>query len=398
MAFALTLNALVLIYTYVIFPFAMALIGLRQTRTPSKVQDVVDGGQSLSVSLIIPAHNEEAVIAEKIQNSIAIETTDLETFGQKNINLEIVVASDGSTDRTNEICSAEPRIRLMAFDTRRGKSSILNDAVTASRGEIICLCDANVMFRKDALRRLVSHLGDPEVGGVTGDVRLKSEESSFGLAERLYYRLERSIHRGESKLGAVMGVDGGMYVIRRNLFQALPQDTVLDDFSISMNVLRSGKKLLYDHRAIADENATELAADEFRRRVRIGIGAAQVLRRGVHPGWGQVDRMLLFVSHKLLRWLSPLLLILLFSLLIAWAPRNPLAWLVLVPALLASLLCVVGAMLPSSRRTMIVALPFYFILSQIAIAMGLIRGSIFRSSGIWKRTKRERLQDRAVEP
>ena len=162
------------------------------------------------------------------------------------------------------------------------------------------------MFRPDALWRLVARLSSKDVGGVTGDVRLQSEQSSFGLAETLYYRLERRIHSGESNLGAVMGVDGGMYVIRRELFCKLPTDTVLDDFSISMHVLRSGKRLLYESTAIADENSTEFAMDEFLRRVRIGVGATQVICRGLMPRWSQPCRLILFASHKLcLLYTSP---------------------------------------------------------------------------------------------
>ena len=208
---AVTISTLV--YTYLIFPMAMAIVGRRRSGRLLRPEKLP------TVSLIIPAHNEEGVIAQKIKNSQLIDYP----------NLEIFVASDGSTDRTNEIVSTfGGDVRLLDFADRRGKTSVVADAVAVSSGEILCLCDANVMFRPDALWRLVARLSSKDVGGVTGDVRLQSEQSSFGLAEALYYRLERRIHSGESNLGAVMGVDGGMYVIRRELFCELPDDTVLD--------------------------------------------------------------------------------------------------------------------------------------------------------------------------
>ena len=192
---AVTAIITILVYTYLVFPVAMAIIGRRRPARLSRPEKLPP------VSLIIPAHNEEDVIAQKIKNSQSIDYP----------NLEIFVASDGSTDRTNEIVSAfGGDVRLLDFADRRGKTSVVADAVAASSGEILCLCDANVMFRPDALWRLAARLSSKDVGGVTGDVRLQSEQSSFGLAEALYYRLERGIHSGESNLGAVMGVDGGM--------------------------------------------------------------------------------------------------------------------------------------------------------------------------------------------
>ena len=219
-------------------------------------------------------------------------------------------------------------------------------------------------------------------------MRLQSEQSSFGLAEALYYRLERSIHSGESNLGAVMGVDGGMYIIRREFFCQLPVDTVLDDFSTSMHVLRAGKKLLYEPTAIADENSTELAMDEYRRRVRIGVGAAQVILRGHRPRWSQPGRMILFVSHKLLRWMSPWLLLGIICVSIAFSLCERLAFWILFPILLIGAIALAGALLPKLRRHWVVAVPFYFVLSQIAMAWGVARGLLVDSSGVWARTTR----------
>ena len=371
---AVTISTLV--YTYLIFPMAMAIVGRRRSGRLLRPEKLP------TVSLIIPAHNEEGVIAQKIRNSQSIDYP----------NLEIFVASDGSTDRTNEIVSTfGGDVRLLDFADRRGKTSVVADAVAVSSGEILCLCDANVMFRPDALWRLVARLSSKDVGGVTGDVRLQSEQSSFGLAETLYYRLERRIHSGESNLGAVMGVDGGMYVIRRELFCKLPTDTVLDDFSISMHVLRSGKRLLYESTAIADENSTEFAMDEFLRRVRIGVGATQVICRGLMPRWSQPCRLILFASHKLLRWISPWLLLGLLVALIILSFYERFALLILLPGFVVAIVALVGALFPQLRRHWGVAIPFYFTLSQIALTWGMVRSLLFDSSGVWSRTARRPL-------
>ena len=374
---AIAMIAATLIYTYVLFPLAMAFIGQRQS------SPILRSDSLPSVTLIIPAHNEEKVIKQKIQNSLELDYPDL----------EIIVASDKSTDRTVEITRSFEKVTCLDFKTRRGKASVVADAIAQSRGDVLCLCDANVMFQADALWRLVSRLICHNAGGVTGDVRLESKKSSFGLGEMLYYQLERCIQHGESTLNAVIGVDGGMYVIRRELFHKLPADTILDDFSVSMHVLRSGAKLLYEPTAIANENSTEFAMDEFRRRVRIGVGASQVLCRGVFPSWRQPSRLLLFVSHKLFRWISPWLLLGLLFASIALSIYEPLALAILLPGLALASVAFVGAILPHLRQYWVVAVPFYFVLSQIALAWGLVKGLLFDSSGIWSRTSRNSFND-----
>ena len=148
-----------LIYTYLVFPVVMAIIGRRRPARLLRPEKLP------AVSLIIPAHNEEDVISQKIKNSQSIDYP----------NLEIIVASDGSTDQTNEIVEAfGDDVRLLDFANRRGKTSVVADAVTASSGEILCLCDANVMFRPDALWRLAARLSSKDVGGVTGTYDCKA--------------------------------------------------------------------------------------------------------------------------------------------------------------------------------------------------------------------------------
>ena len=367
----------VLAYAFVVFPILMSLLGSR--RRPSLARPAA----LPSVTLIIPAHNEEQVIDQKIRNSLALDYP----------NLEIVVASDGSTDQTNEIARRYESVRLLVFDQRRGKASVLNDAVASAGGELVCLCDANVILHLDAMWKLAVHFADEDVGGVTGDVRLQSHLASFGFAETLYYRFERSIQLGESSLGSVIGADGGMYMIRRELYRELPQDTVLDDFSVSMSVLRSGKKLLYEPNAIAEENTTELAMEEYRRRRRIGAGAAQLLGRGISPKWTQPCRLLLFVSHKLLRWFSPWLLVLLFVMAAILSFYRVVGLAVVIPGLVLLALALIGIVWPGARRFGLVAVCFYFALSQIAFGWGMMRGLLFGESGIWERTARRPLVD-----
>ena len=335
-----------------------------------------------SVTLIIPAHNEEAVLEAKLENALAIDYP-----AEK---CEILVASDGSSDRTVEIGrSFEDRgVDVAAFRERRGKTAVVNDAIRQAAGEIVCVCDANVMFRPEALKRLVARLDDPQVGAASGDVRLASEESDFAEGESAYYRLERTVQRAESKVGSMMGVDGGMYVLRRELFQPLPADTIVDDFVISMRVIRQGKRVVFEPTAIATENGTATVRQEFQRRVRLSAGAMQVLLRREWPPLARPVECWQFVSHKLLRWAGPVwLVLLLVSSVVLWN-----AGVIYRAALLAQLLlyglAAVGSLSLRFRETRIAGIPFYFVMSHVAMAVGLIKGLLNLQRVTWNRTER----------
>ena len=335
-----------------------------------------------TVSLIIPAYNEEAVLERKIENSLALD--------YPHNKLEILVASDGSTDATVEIARRyEPRgVRVLAFSERRGKTAVVNDAAAEARGEVLCLCDANVMFRPDALARLVARLADDQVGAVSADVRLASEESSFGQGESAYYSLERTVQTGESIVGSMMGVDGGMYVVRRQLFQPIPPDTIVDDFVYAMRVIRQGKRVVLEPSAVATENGTPEATQEFGRRVRLSAGAMQALKRGDFPPIGRPIEFWQFLSHKLLRWLGPAWLVLL---LLANVPLWNAG--LFYRAVLGAQAAFYGLALAATfslplRRTRIGGIVFYFVMSHVAMAIGLVKGLLNRQPVAWNRTER----------
>jgi cellulose synthase/poly-beta-1,6-N-acetylglucosamine synthase-like glycosyltransferase len=338
------------------------------------------------VTLVIPAYNEAAVIRSKIENSLAIDYT--------RERLEIVVASDGSDDGTNEIVEqyAGNGIKLRAFAPRAGKISVLNRTVPYTRGEIVVLCDANVMFHEGALKRLVPHFADPEVGAVTGDVRIASQDAPFGNGESLYYKYERFLQSAESSLGSTVTVDGGMYAIRRHLFRPLPADTILDDFVIGMNVALAGHRVLYDPRALASENATLDVAQEFRRKVRIVAGGFRELVRGHGvPAPRRPQLFWSYVSHKLLRWLAPWCLLVLFGASVALYWREGparVALALLLPQCAFYTCALVGASRPNARWPALIGVPFYFCMVNAAAWLGSIRGLLGIETVTWRKAAR----------
>lgn len=366
-----------LTYTLVGYALVMVLIDLL---SPPKHHNDATG--TLHVTLVIPAYNEEVVLQAKVENSLELD--------YPKERLEIIVVSDASDDRTAEIArSYEGRgVRTLAFSTRRGKASALNDAVAAAEGDVVCLCDANVMFQPDALSRLVARLQDPRVGAASGDVRLASEESNFGEGESLYYRLERAMQLGESNVGSMMGVDGGMYVVRRELFKPLPPDTILDDFVTTMRVIQQGKRVVYEPTAVANENGTPLARQEFWRRVRVTAGAVQCFKRGDWPPLWRPVELWQFVSHRALRWAGPIWLgVLLVSSALLWN-TGMIYRIAFVAQVLLYLSATVGTVSVRFRETRIGGITFYFVMSHIAMAVGLVKGLFNMQRVTWNRTER----------
>lgn len=299
-----------LAHTYFLYPlmlFAMEGVAhvvqsIRFMQTEADRRGARKERESLpSVSLVVAAYNEADCIQQKLENSLALDYP-AERF-------EVVIGSDGSTDATEDIvrqCTDE-RVRLSSAP-RAGKTTVLNRCIPAARGDIVVLSDANTMIDAGAVRQLVRHFEDPEVGAVCGKLKLYNP-TKRDYEESAYWSYESLIKFYEGRRGAVMGANGGLYAIRRSLFTELPPSTIVDDFVIPLRILEKGYKVVYEAEAVATEETTEDYGKEFGRRARIAAGNFQSLR--------MVPGLLLptagfpafaFWSHKLLRWCAPALM------------------------------------------------------------------------------------------
>jgi len=296
-------------YTYAGFPL-LVMLRARLRPRPHRVADVAP-----SVSVVIAAHDEERSIGARVENLLAVD--------YPRDCLEIVIASDGSTDRTvSEARREDPRVNVLDLP-RTGKASALNAAVGAATGEILVFSDANTAYAPDAIRQLVRSFADPEVGGVAGNqVYLSSREvgdvvdattaSAIGAGERSYWDFDRLIKDAESLGGSVISATGAIYAIRRELFQQVP-DGVTDDFITSTQVIRQGRRLVFEPDAVALEPVASSSRGEYRRKVRImtrGLRGVAMARELLDPRrFGFYSLQLL--THKILRRLMavPLLVI-----------------------------------------------------------------------------------------
>lgn len=303
-----TISALVLtlFYTYIGYPIVLA--GLSSVK-PAGI--AFDEQHLPEVTLLIIAYNEEREIEEKLNNSLALDYPPH--------LLHVIVASDGSTDATNSIVLKfkNQGVRLLAYAENRGKISALNGAMQEIQSEIVVFSDANVMYDRQALRKLVRNFSDPRVGLVSGRVILLNDTLSYGSSEKAYYGIEHFIQEKEGKTGALVGADGAMYAIRRSLFHPPASDTILDDFVIAMKIACAGHLAIHEREALGFERNGQEVSGEFRRKTRIIAGGFQCLLRGdVLPPFHRPVLLMNFISHKILRWLNGVLTASLFVLLI----------------------------------------------------------------------------------
>lgn len=258
------------------------------------------------VSVVIVACNEAARLSRKIASVLASDDAHLIQ--------EILVASDGSTDDTAAVITGlnEPRVQLLAFPERRGKPSVLNDVVPQCRSELVVLTDARQELDRRAIAELAANFADTKVGAVSGELVFRAEgdttTASHGVG--IYWRYEKFIRKCEGRFRSVPGATGALYALRRSLFQPIPPQTILDDVVIPMQAVMSGFRCLFESAAIAFDQPSDSTAKESIRKRRTIAGAAQLIVN--HPGWLLPWRNPIwfeFVSHKLLRLVSPLLLL-----------------------------------------------------------------------------------------
>jgi cellulose synthase/poly-beta-1,6-N-acetylglucosamine synthase-like glycosyltransferase len=251
--------------------------------------------ESPRASLIIPAYNEEEVIERKIANARALD------YPQD--RLEVVVASDGSTDRTAEFARSAGADLVLELP-RGGKVAALNQAVRQMTSAVLAFSDANSYWRPDALRRLVARLSDPEVGYVCGQVRFEGGEG--GNQEGLYWRYEMAVRSMETRLGGITAGNGGIYAVRREAYIELDPSRG-QDIGFPFELTKRGWRAVYEPEAIAEERMAPTVEGEFRRKRRMMWGLWDVMLR-----WGMLDPRgygpayaLEIYSHRLLRYLTP---------------------------------------------------------------------------------------------
>ena len=294
------LCAAVVAYAYFGYAIWLALLARIRRRLPA-----LGSPGTPRVTVVLAVRDEEANLPAKLQNLRALDyPAD---------RIQIVVVSDGSTDRTNEILAAEGAgVVSIILPNPAGKAAALNEAVSRADGDILFFQDARQRTEASALRILVACFADEEVGAVSGELLLEAANGAPSPdALGIYWKIEKMVRRLESETGSVVGVTGAIYAMRRPLYTQLPRGTILDDVFQPMHVARAGKRVLFEPGAIARDCIFPQKGKEFRRKVRTLTGNYQLVRLAPWMLTPANPLLLRFASHKLLRLVIPFLLLVL---------------------------------------------------------------------------------------
>ncbi|MBI4611881.1 MAG: glycosyltransferase family 2 protein [Candidatus Rokubacteria bacterium] len=370
------LSALLLGYTYLGYP---ALIRVWAWLRPRPVRR--RRGEP-AVSVLIAAHNEAARITRRLENLLSLN--------YPRDRLEIVVGSDGSTDGTAELARSYEHagVTVISFETRRGKPAVLSDLVPKARGEIVLLADARQVFEPGSLRELVEPFVDPGVGAVSGELMLgrAADGPAVGEGVGVYWRYEKFIRRNESCVDSTVGATGAIYAIRRELFEPLAVDTILDDVLIPLRIARRGYRVVFEPRARAWDRVAASAREEFARKVRTLSGNFQLFAREpwlLNPFQNRL--WLQTVSHKGLRLLTPLLQVVALGATLGMADgflyRSALAGQI---AFYAAALAGYG-LRDARRKIPLLTVPYIVCLLSLATAAGFFRFITRRQRVTWEK-------------
>jgi len=331
------------------------------------------------LSLVIPIHNEEKVIRDRIENALVL--------AYPRDKLEIIFALDGCTDKTKDIISSynDLRIRVIDYKERAGKVATLNKTVPQAKGEIIVFSDANTIHTLDTLEKLARNFADPQVGCVCGKLNYTDTQSTLvSKGENLYWRYEHFIKKQESRLGKLLITNGSIQAVRKE-FYPYPDPEIADDLSIPILIRAKGYKVLYEPKANVYEVATQSIKEEFSQKVRIvsqGFKATIKLWNTLFQ-LGAFGAFQFFV-HKLLRWMIFLFLILIL-IANAFLTEIPFYRHTLTIQAIFYLFALIGFFLRKKSKIRIFYIPFYFCLVNVASMVALYRFFTNGETRMWEK-------------
>ena len=381
------ISALIIAYVYAGYPIILILIDKIKNKSNTETQN--EEIELPKVSLIIAAFNEEGVIQEKIENSLQLK--------YPKEKLEIIIAADGSTDKTVEISQKfNQHIKLSYSPERRGKVKALMNAKDMINGDIVVISDANNMYNQDAIVDLVKHFSNPEVGGVSGAKHIFKSENEIGKNEGLYWRYEDKIKQAESNLDGCMGSCGEILAIRKELF-TIPdvKEGINDDSYLLLNVYKNNKIFLYEPKAKSYEKASDTYQDEIGRRKRMSALRFNTLKVIKKP-FNSFSLTWRFYSHKVLRLFLPIFMILLLiSNVILLLSKNQLYlpqyiyYITLIIQVLFYIFALIDKTINKQLKIKkLTTLARFLTISNYSLLLGLLMSLTKTSTSVWKKIER----------
>lgn len=391
MAAALTILFWVLIglavYAYAVYPLLIAAIArLKRNQPQPPLPETLP-----HVTLFVTAFNEEQFVDEKIANS--------HTLDYPADRLHLVWVTDGSDDNTNQLLAKYPDVKVFFEPERRGKVHAMKRGLQLIDTDIVIFTDANTMLSAESVKEMVRLFENPQIGCVAGEKRISSDsrQNAASSGEGAYWRYESWIKRNDATAGSAIGAAGELFAMRRSLYQPISDNTLLDDFEISLRIALTGYKIGYSPRACAIERPSANIGEEMKRKVRIAAGSFQTMLRlgGLFNFFSHPMLTFQYVSHKVLRWvLVPLAMVLIIPLNIYFCVINNFSisniytW-TLAALILFYVATFVGFALQNKKlNASWIYIPYYFFLANKAMWLGFWRFCRNKQSVNWERAKR----------
>ena len=340
------------------------------------------------VTLMICAYNEADVIEEKMQNIRALN------YPQE--KLCVMWVTDGSNDNSNELLQAYPEVKLVYSPERKGKAAAMQHGLQENKAEYVIFTDANTMLNADAIREIVRQFMKKNVSCVSGEKRVAARHAGQATAEGegVYWKYESMLKRWDSELYSAMGAAGELFAVRMSHYLPAPSNALLDDFMMSMLILKDGHRIAYTNEAYATEYGSASTAEESKRKRRIAAGGLQSiwwLRSLMNP-FAYPKVAFQYVSHRVLRWsITPLALFALFplNLLLLFASGSLIYQLLFLLQLFFYLSALTGHILKvSGRRNKLLYIPCYFLFMNLNVFLGIGYLMSHKDSGTWEKARR----------
>lgn len=385
---------LIVLYTYAGYGLLISLISrLRRKSAP----EISDEDALPEVTIVIAAYNEEMFIEDKISNTLLLD--------YPKDRLSIFVVTDGSTDRTPDLVKKFRAVKLFHEAARKGKIHAVNRVMHHVQTPIVVFSDANTTLNRDALQMMVRHFADPDVGGVAGEKAIvkHGHANASGSGEGLYWKYESFLKKKDSEVFSVVGAAGELFAIRTSLYNPPAEETIIEDFVLSLEIAARGYRFVYEPGAVAMETASASVEEEWKRKVRICAGGFQAMTRLkylLNPfRYGILSFQ--YISHRVLRWtMAPFFLPVIFVANALLALHDSVFYdLTMLGQIIFYTLAVMGHFL--RHRAIPVRgffAPYYFVMMNISVYAGFVRYVNGQQSVLWEKVQRAHVSAESYKP
>lgn len=380
------IGILIVFYTYIGYGLVLfIIIKLKRLFKPSN-DPLYDFEDLPPLTLIVACYNEADILEEKIKNTLALKYPEN--------RLSIFFVTDGSTDHSGDIINKYEGVELHHKEGRSGKVAAVNRVMEFVKTPIVAFCDANTFLNEDAMFNLVRHYKSAKVGAIAGEKKIMQNEKDHaaGSGEGAYWKYESMLKKWDSELYTVVGAAGELFSVRTELYEHVPGNIIIEDFYLSMSIVKDGYRVIYEPDAYAMETSSASVEEEEKRKVRIAAGGIQSIVKLSSLlnffKYGIVTFQ--YISHRVLRWtLTPLLLPLILIANILLVQVNPIYMILLGLQIIFYAISFIGYLLRGKEvKSKLIFIPYYFTFMNISVYKGFKRYMKGQQSVVWEQAKR----------